>query len=207
VQLRFATGLTSEEYVEQKDWLSASLERCPLHPAGGCGFARHTAYPRVEPPGAWIARFYCHEGHTTFSLLPDCLAARLSSTLREVEVVAEAVEISTCAMEEVAARLRPDVEVQGALRWVRRRVAAVAVALVALKGLRPDLFAERQPTLQDFRAALGVAQALPCARELAGRQVASVPAPVGLGHRRPVPVSTGPPVQQGTGPDSPPRAP
>jgi hypothetical protein len=206
VQLRFATGLTSEEYVKQKAWQDASLERCPLHPSGGCGFARHSAYERVEPPGAFIARYYCPKGHATFSLLPDCLAARLSSTLAEVEAVAAAVERSSESREVVAARLRPDVQLQGALRWMRRRVAAVAVALVTLKGLRPDLFAGRQPTLQDFRAALGVAQVLPCARELAQAQVSALPAPVGLGHRRPARVNTGPPPQQEPGADPPPGA-
>lgn len=207
MQLRFATGLTSEKYVQQKAWESASLECCPLHPSGGCGFARHTAYARVEPPGAYIARYYCPEGHVSFSLLPDCLAARLSSTLRDVEAVAVASRESGLPQEKVAAQLRPEVGVQGALRWMRRRVAAVAVALLALKGLRPDLFAGRQPTLQDFREALGVAQVLPCVRELAGRQVTALPAPVGLGHRRPAAVSTGPPFQQGTGTDPPRRAP
>lgn len=87
VQLRHESQLTSEEYVKQRAWESASLKRCPLHPAGGCGIARHTPYSRVEPPGMKVARAYCAEGHTTFSLLPDCLASRLSSTLAAVEEV------------------------------------------------------------------------------------------------------------------------
>jgi hypothetical protein len=74
---------------------------------------------------------------------------------------------------------------------------------VALKGLRPDVFAGRQPTLQDFRAALGVAQVLPRARELAGAQVCALPAPIGLGHRQRAPPNTGPPPQQETGADLP----
>ena len=77
MQLRHDCQLTSEEYVKQEAWKSASLQRCPKHPAGGCGFARHTAYARVEPPGMHIARWYCPEAHVTFSLLPDCLASRL----------------------------------------------------------------------------------------------------------------------------------
>ena len=36
---------------------------------------------------AQIARWYCRESHTTFSLLPDCLAARLLGELDEVEEV------------------------------------------------------------------------------------------------------------------------
>jgi hypothetical protein len=62
-------------------------------PNGGCGFARHgTYYARGTPPGTEIARWYCLTGHCTFSLLPDCLAARLPGTLAEVESVVRAVE-------------------------------------------------------------------------------------------------------------------
>jgi hypothetical protein len=183
VQLRLRTGLTGEEYVKQEFWRTASLERCPLHPEGGCGFARHTAYGRVEPPGAFIARWYCPKGHTTFSLLPDCLASRLSSTLAEVEDVARRVEESTESFEQTAENIRGDIERQGAVRWVRRRVMAVCVALLALKGLRPDLLAGEQPTLDDFRDALRVEQVLPRLREVAGPQLASLPPPVGFGPR------------------------
>lgn len=203
VQLRFRTGLTSEDYVKQKAWLSASLERCPLHPAGGCSFARHTAYSRVEPPGAYIARWYCPEGQKTFSLLPDCLASRLSSTLAEVEVVAAEVETSGDPLERVAARLRPDVGQQGAVRWVRRRVLAAAVALLAVKGLRPDVLAGAQPTIESVRAALGATHALPALRELAGTQVSSIPAYVGLGPRPRRHESGQRHRQQGTGADPP----
>jgi hypothetical protein len=70
VQLRFHTGLTSEEYVKQKAWESASLERCPHHPEGGCSFSRHTPYKRVEPPGTLIARWYSW-GAFARSLSPD----------------------------------------------------------------------------------------------------------------------------------------
>jgi hypothetical protein len=203
VQLRFRTGLTSEEYVKQKAWLSASLERCPLHPTGGCGFARHTAYARVEPPGAFIARWYCPDGQTTFSLLPDCLASRLSSTLAEVEVVATAVETSGETVEAVASRLRPDIGRQGAVRWVRRRVMAAAVALLAVKGLRPDVLAGAEPTIEGVRAALGVMHALPALRALAGPQLTSVPAYVGLGPRPERGESGQRRRQQGTGADPP----
>jgi hypothetical protein len=89
VQLRFECSLTGGEYVNQRAWREASLPRCPLHPKGGCGFARHGTYKRISPPGTLIARWYCPQGHRTFSLLPDCLAARLTGTLAEVESVVE----------------------------------------------------------------------------------------------------------------------
>lgn len=203
MQLRLTTGLTSEEYVKQKTWQTASLARCPNHPRGGCGFARHTPYPRVEPPGAFIARWYCPDSHTTFSLLPDCLASRLSSTLAEVEVVVTTVETSSRALEVVATKLRPDIGQQGAVRWLRRRVLAASIALLAVKGLRPELLAGAQPTLTSFRATLDVEHVLPALRELAGEQVLSIPAYVGLGHR---PRRSDPDRrrrQQGTGADPP----
>jgi hypothetical protein len=89
VQLRYACALTGAHYVTQQAWEQASLPRCPLHPQGGCGLARHGTYRRVSPPGTRIACWYCRRGHRTFSLLPDCLAARLSGTLSEVEAVVD----------------------------------------------------------------------------------------------------------------------
>ena len=202
MQLRYATGLSSEEYVKQKAWLDASRPRCPFHPAGGCGLARHTPYARVEPPGAFIARFYCRKAHGTVSLLPDCLASRLSSTLTEVEHVADCAAGAE-SREAAAEKLRPDIGTQGALRWIRRRVAGVAVALLAVMGLRPDVFAGRQPTLEDFRDALGVEAVLPRLREVAGAQLRALPPPVGFGPR-PASKKTRPPrTQQGTGADPP----
>ena len=181
MQLRFATGLTSEEYVKQEGWRLATLEKCPLHPQGGCGFARHTAYSRVEPAGTQIARYYCRKGHVTFSLIPDCLASRFSSTLEEIETVVDAVEGRTQSVEKVAEKLRPDIEHQGAMRWIYRRVRAVTAILVAVIGLRPDVFAGRQPSLNDVRSVLGVERVLPVLREIASRHLASLPPPLGFG--------------------------
>ena len=58
---------------------------------------RHGTYPRLSPPGARIARWRCRQGHCTFSLLPDCLAARLPGDLAEVEAVVGAVEQAAMA--------------------------------------------------------------------------------------------------------------
>jgi hypothetical protein len=114
-----ATGLTSEEYVSQKGWLAASLERCPFHPEGGCGLARHGTYARVWPAGCLIARWRCPPARTTISLLPDFLCSRLRGTLAEVEAVVAAVEAAP-TQEAASEALRPDIELPGALRWLRR---------------------------------------------------------------------------------------
>ena len=137
MQLRYKCSLTSKEYVNQKAWCHATLARCPLHPKGGCGFARHGTYPRVTPPGARIARWYCRRGPCTFSLLPDCLAARLPGTLAEVEAVVSTVEQAK-SLEAACALLRPDIELPGILRWVRRRVRAIHEVLNIFIGLMPE---------------------------------------------------------------------
>ena len=49
--------------------------------------ARHGTYAPKTPAGTQVARWYCRESHTTFSLPPDCLAARLPGTLTELEKV------------------------------------------------------------------------------------------------------------------------
>ena len=85
LQLRFRTGLSGERYVKTRGWRRATLARCPNHPHGDCPLARHGTYARKTPPGTRIARWHCPESHTTFSLLPDCLAARLPGTLAELE--------------------------------------------------------------------------------------------------------------------------
>jgi len=160
VQLRFDCSLTGEGYVRQEAWRDASLPRCPLHPNGGCGFARHGTYKRVSPPGTRIARWYCPAGHRTFSLLPDCLAARLSGTLAEVEAVVRAAE-QAAGLEAACQGLRLDIELPGALRWIRRRVQGVHAALHLLKGLRPDLLANCRPTLTLRQIAAAFLQRLP----------------------------------------------
>ena len=131
MQLRFATGLTSEDYVTRQAWQDASLERCPLHPRGGCGFSRHGTYERVHPPGTRIARWYCRQGQQTFSLLPDCLAARWPGTLVEFEAAVNDTEAAR-SLEAAAAAYRPEIELPGVLRWLRRRRRTVTALLVYL---------------------------------------------------------------------------
>lgn len=204
VQVRFAAGLTSEEYVKQEAWRFARLERCPLHPEGGCGFARHTPYERVSPPGCRIARWYCRKGRTTFSLLPDCLSSRLTGSLAEVEAVVAAAEATT---REVASEaLRPEVELPGAVRWVGRRVRLVHAGLAAVIGLLSGLLAGREPTVTSIRSALATEPAGVRLRELASAHLAALPPPLGFGprpaRRRPRPTA----LQQDPGPDPPSEA-
>lgn len=200
MQLRFRTGLTSEEYVRQEAWRSASLERCPAHPE--CRFVRHGTYTRKNPRGVQVPRWYCEEGHHTISLLPDFAASRLSSSLDDVERVAVAVE-GARSLEAAAAELRPDIELPGAVRWTRRRVAAVRATLRTAVGLLPGVLAGIELNVTSFRAALGAGHALVALREMASRHLAQLLPPVGFGPRPTPRRRSTNPDQHNPGPDPP----
>jgi hypothetical protein len=169
VQLRLGGALTSEEYVRGRFWEKATLERCPAHPTGGCTFRRHSSYPRKWPAGARIARYYCPTAHQTFSLLPDFLASHLSGPLCEVEQVAALAE-SGISIEALAERLRPDVQLPGAVRWVRRRLGYVRRAISVGAGLLPALLAGVEHSVRSFSVAFGVSSGrlLECLRAWEG---------------------------------------
>ena len=144
MQLRLRTGLTGEQYVTAQGWRDATLARCPNHPGGGCSLARHGTYARKTPPGTRIARWYCPESHTTFSRLPDCLAARLPGTLAELEDVVATAERAK-SLEAAANAVRRDpIELPGAMRWLRRRIRPVRRALATVRGLLPERLAVRE---------------------------------------------------------------
>jgi hypothetical protein len=204
VQLRFTTGLTSEQYVTRQAWREASLPYCPLHPCGGCAFARHGTYERIHPPGTRIARWYCPQAHCTFSLLPDHLAARLPGTLPELEQVVAAVEQAS-SLEAAADRLRrDDISLPSAVRWTRRRVHLVHTLLAIVVTVLPELLLGCAPTLHAFRARLACEQVLVRLRDTAQVHLHALPRPLGF---HPLPSAGGERKrarQQHTGPDPPP---
>lgn len=207
VQLRHRTALTSEDYVRQQAWRQASLDCCPLHPRGGCGFERHGTYARVEPAGMQVARWYCPMGKTTFSLLPDCLASRLSGSLDAVEEVVASVEAKMAqgaSLEAAAGALRPDLmDLRSAVRWLRRRLVPVRMVLLALVTLLPGRLGN-EPALRAVREALGTEQALVRLREIGRKHLASLAPPVGFGPRQRSRWRRRRRGQHETGPDPPP---
>jgi hypothetical protein len=178
VQLRDPSSLTSEAYVAQCAWQRASLTGCPRHPAGRCGFARHGTYPRQIPAGMRIARYYCPTAHETFSLLPDCLASRFPGDLDDLERVVADVEAAR-SIEAAADRLRPDIVLPSAVRWVRRRLTLVRTTLLAIVTLLPDL-AGREARVAVVRAALATDHALLALRTRAAWLLAALPRPLGF---------------------------
>jgi len=202
MQLRFATDLSPNKYVKEKAWKSARLDQCPLHPDGGCGFSRNGTYPRKNPEGTKIARWYCPTGRTTFSMLPDCLSSRLSGSLDEVEAVI--VEVENSPSQEVAAdKLRIDIELPGVLRWIRRRILPVRAALTKLIKLLPSLFTGCTPTILSFRSALYVDHILIDLRVRASLHLHILPPPIGFGPHPEPRKSKKIQFQQEMGPDPP----
>lgn len=203
VQLRFDTGLAGAEYVNRELWRWATLACCPLHPRGGCGFARHGSYARKTPAGTRIARWYCPQGHCTFSLLPDHLAARFPGTLAEIERVAAAAEAAH-SLQACADALRPEpIGLPGALRWLRRRLDAARTLLPIVVTLLPQRLQGCAATIAAVRRHLGVDEALSTLRGVLAEHLPALAFPLGFGHRAPGGGHPGGGVQQHMGPDPP----
>jgi hypothetical protein len=116
--------------------------------------------------------------------LPSFLTARLSGTLDAAEAVAVAVERAGGVAAAVDQLRPPDlpsaVGLPGALRWIRRRVAAVRAALLAIVTLWPERFEGVTPTIAGLGAALETDRVLVTLRGMLGPGLASLPAPLGF---------------------------
>jgi hypothetical protein len=109
------------------------------------------------------------------------------------------------SLEAACVSLRTDIELPGALRWVRRRVQAVHAALLALKGLLPERF-PGVPTLAAFAVCLGVAEVLAALRPIGEPFLQQLSPPLGLRPRRQPGGGRGRARQHRAGPDPPGRA-
>ncbi len=179
MQLGFHSEHTSEDYVTAQLWRQASLEHCPL-----CGlepgrqFNRHSPYLRKNPEGAWIARYWCRPCHTTFSLMPDCIAARYSSSLDEIEHVVVTVEQAS-SFEQACFDLRPELRPSGCRRWVRRRVNRVLLFLTLAVTLGVvELSSELK--VVELRERLGTDRALAKLRAPVSQWLLNLPTPAGF---------------------------
>ena len=181
MQIPLRTQSSVEAYIANREWRAVRLLACPLHPSGGCSFARHGSYPRATPHGLRIARWYCPEGHRTFSLLPDFLAAGLPGLLASIEDIVVAV-FSAKSMEAAADALRGiDVTLPSAIRWLQRRIRAVQAVLAAVSGVVP-----RTPIIAVARSSMsqiGFGQGhvlLGLRRSLSPLLLSSLPVPLGF---------------------------
>ena len=175
MQIALHTYSTVEAYVAGQQWSRASLACCPLHPSGGCGLVRHGSYLRTKPAGMRIARWYCPQGHRTFSLLPDFMAARLPGLLSDVEMAVFAA-LKGSSLESVAAMLRePELTLPSAVRWLRRRLGPVRAAINAL-------LADGKCGMSGVFVVKGFLEQL--RRDLDTNTLAKLPAPLGWRRRR-----------------------
>ena len=201
MQIRFAIDLSADEYVRQRAWENARLDNCPLHSKGGCGFASHGTYSRQAPQGTKIARWYCPDGHSTFSLLPDCLSSRVPRSLIEVETAISEVE-NAPSQEAAVYGLRIDIGLSGVLRWIRRRLFLIRTTLNLLTELLPVL-QDCRASISSFRATLGVEYVLPAMRMHAEPYLYILPPPIGFGPCPQRKKGKKPPFQHKTGTDPP----
>lgn len=125
-----------------------------------------------------VARWYCPDARMSFSLLPDCLSSRLSGSLDDAEGAVVASE--SLGVEAAAQSLRvEEVELPGALRWLRRRRRGVHAAVLALVTAMPG----RLGTVAEVRAIrslLGTERALVALRGIGAAHLHALPSPLGF---------------------------
>ena len=202
MQFALHTHSSAQSYVADQQWRDAKLESCPLHPAGGCAFARHGSYPRAVPAGIRVARWYCPLGGRTFSLLPDFLAARLPGLLESIEqILVTASGFSSINLAADALRT-DDVTLASAIRWLRRRLQPVRDALLGVAGDQERQRADGTLMAIGIGYNFGKAQGLVgLRRSLATDILAQLPAPLGFASSKSVSPSRNPRVQHAMGPD------
>ena len=174
-QIRLNTALTGEDYVKRKAWLDATAPPCPWHKQN-CELVSHGTYDLQTPEGARVRRFRCRcrQLGRTVSLLPDCLAARLPSTLADVEATVRRAE-QVPSLAAAAIEVRPGIiEPRAAERWTSRRLELVQRFLELLHTLYPARFGAVEPTVIAFGAAAVLAHLRAVAAKLVARATASI---------------------------------
>jgi len=148
-----------------------------------------------------VARWYCRKAQMTFSLLPDCMSARMGGSLDEAERVVSLSE--AIGVEKAAMALRVDeVELPGALRWLRRRRLGLHAALLALI----TAFSGQLGSIAkvgSVRLVLSTQRALVALREIGAAHLQTLPAPLGFDRRATRGAKRGNGIPHETGTDKP----
>ncbi len=148
-----------------------------------------------------VARWYCPTAQMSFSLLPDCLSSRLGGSLDDAERAVVASE--SLGVEAAAQAVRvEEIELPGALRWLRRRRRGVQAAVLALVTAMPG----RLGTVAEVRAirsVLGTERALVALREIGADHLHALPPPLGFRPPGAARANREGPLQHETGPDPP----
>ncbi len=148
-----------------------------------------------------VARWYCPKAQMTFSLLPDCMCARMGGTLDEAERVVSLSD--SIGVEKAAMGLRVDtVQLPGALRWLRRRRLGVHAALLALITALPGQLGS-VAKIDAVRSVLNVQRVLVALREIGAAHLQALPTPLGFDRRVTAWAKHGNGIQHETGTDKP----
>lgn len=127
----------------------------------------------------------------------------MPGTLDEIEdavAVYEAARTAGATVAEAAEKLRPEIELQGALRWLRRRLQWVKAALTLVLGVAPTMLTQCEQKILPVRRVWITDHVLVTVREIAARNLGSAKAPLGFAPRN----RTTRAVQHSVGPDPPP---
>jgi len=138
----------------------------------------------------------------TVSALPDCLASHYSATLEELEVIERTVEEAR-SLASASESLRTDIELPGVLRYLRRVVTAVHAALLTLRALAPDRFAQIPATVLAFSARIPDGAVLMGLRHEMSVYLVQLPTPFGFNPSRANASAPSRGFQQRTGADPP----
>ena len=148
-----------------------------------------------------VARWYCRTARESFSLLPDCLAARIGGSVDGVEEAVVSAE--TMGVAAAVQNLRSEqVELPAAQRWLFRRRRGVRAALLALVTALPGQLGA-VPELLAVRDVLGTERALVALRGVGAELLGALPPPLGLRPRRAAVAEGERAFQHETGPDPP----
>lgn len=133
--------------------------------------------------------------------MPDCIAARYSNSLDEIEHVVVTVEQAS-SFEQACFELRPELRPSGRRRWVRRRVNRVALFLTLAVTLGVvELSSELK--VVELRERLGTDRALAKLRAPVSQWLRDLPTPAGFAPRAEATWKVSRTIQHEVGPDPP----